>query len=171
MSLKSYLQKAIKKLDRGAKGLIKKYLNQETKLQFRQNQRIGKRTAQEKRRGRRTKAEMIAARKAAGLFQEGDDDTKTPRRTGKVGRPRKRGGRRSRDRKLLEFMPAGPLSDEELEARKLRLKTLILLGKERGYLTHGEINDHLPDVQIDSDQMESIVITFNDGILLFVTYT
>jgi RNA polymerase primary sigma factor len=74
----------------------------------------------------------------------------------------KRRGRRSRDRRLLEFMPSGPLSAEELEARKIRLKTLILLGKERGYLTHGEINDHLPDIQLDSDQMESIVITFNE---------
>ena len=74
----------------------------------------------------------------------------------------KRRGRRSRDRRLMEFMPSGPLTDEEIEARKARLKTLILLGKERGYLTHGEINDHLPDVQMDSDQMESIVITFNE---------
>ena len=62
----------------------------------------------------------------------------------------------------MEFMPSGPLTDEEIEARKARLKTLILLGKERGYLTHGEINDHLPDIQLDSDQMESIVITFNE---------
>ena len=54
------------------------------------------------------------------------------------------------------------LTEEEIEARKGRLKTLILLGKERGYLTHGEINDHLPDIQLDSDQMESIVITFNE---------
>ncbi len=116
-----------------------------------------------KRRGRRTKAEMLAAR-AAENSENGsqDNDSKSVKKPGKVGRPRKKGGRRSRDRKLLEFMPAGPLSVEELEARKLRLKTLILLGKERGYLTHGEINDHLPDVQIDSDQMESIVITFNE---------
>ncbi|NBV88099.1 MAG: RNA polymerase sigma factor RpoD, partial [Betaproteobacteria bacterium] len=78
-----------------------------------------------------------------------------------VAAPRK-GGRRSRDKKLLEFMPSGPLSAEEAEARRARLKTLILLGKERGYLTHAEINDHLPDVQIDSDQMESIVATFQE---------
>ena len=78
-----------------------------------------------------------------------------------VAAPRK-GGRRSRDKKLLEFMPSGPLSAEEADARRARLKTLILLGKERGYLTHAEINDHLPDVQIDSDQMESIVATFQE---------
>jgi len=74
----------------------------------------------------------------------------------------KRGGRRSRDKKLLEFMPPGPLTAEELEARKARLKSLILLGKDRGYLTHAEISDHLPDIQIDSDQMESIVATFQE---------
>jgi RNA polymerase primary sigma factor len=73
--------------------------------------------------------------------------------------PRK-GGRRARDKKLLEFMPSGPLSAEEIEARKARLKALILLGKDRGYLTHAEITDHLPDIQLDSDQMESIVSTF-----------
>jgi RNA polymerase primary sigma factor len=74
----------------------------------------------------------------------------------------KRGGRRSRDKKLLEFMPSGPLTAEELEARKARLKSLILLGKDRGYLTHAEISDHLPDIQIDSDQMESIIATFQE---------
>ena len=76
-----------------------------------------------------------------------------------VPAPRK-GGRRARDKKLLEFMPSGPLSAEEVEARKARLKALILLGKDRGYLTHAEITDHLPDIQLDSDQMESIVSTF-----------
>jgi RNA polymerase primary sigma factor len=59
-------------------------------------------------------------------------------------------------------MPSGPLSAEEIEARKARLKALIILGKERGYLTHAEITDHLPDIQIDSDQMESIVATFQE---------
>ena len=33
----------------------------------------------------------------------------------------------------------------EVEAQKKRLKNLIVLGKERGYLTYAEINDHLPD--------------------------
>ena len=33
----------------------------------------------------------------------------------------------------------------DAEARRSRLKTLIILGKERGYLTYAEINDHLPD--------------------------
>ena len=82
----------------------------------------------------------------------------------------KRGGRRSRDKKLLDFIPSGPATAEELEARKARLKALIVLGKERGYLTHAEINDHLPEIQLDSDQMEAIVVTFQEwGISVYET--
>ncbi len=103
-----------------------------------------------KRRGRKPKDPALKGLEKSNLPGRGEK-TKAKRR-----------GRRSRDRRLMEFMPSGPLTDEEIEARKARLKTLILLGKERGYLTHGEINDHLPDIQLDSDQMESIVITFNE---------
>ena len=35
---------------------------------------------------------------------------------------------------------------QDIEARRTRLKALIVLGKERGYLTYAEINDHLPDI-------------------------
>ena len=49
----------------------------------------------------------------------------------------------------------------DVAKQKERLKTLILLGKERGFLTYAEINDHLPDV-VDAEQFESITITFND---------
>ena len=110
-----------------------------------------------KKRGRKPKTE------SKETLAQSPQDKKPKAKSSLLGssRPKKR-GRRSRDRKLMEFMPSGPLTDEEIEARKARLKTLILLGKERGYLTHGEINDHLPDIQLDSDQMESIVITFNE---------
>ena len=50
----------------------------------------------------------------------------------------------------------------ELEMRRLRLKNLILLGKERGYLTYAEINDHLPDDMLDTEQLEGIVSMIND---------
>ena len=52
-----------------------------------------------------------------------------------------------------------PVDDE---ARKTRLKTLIKLGKERGFLTYAEVNDHLPDDVVDAEQIESIISTFND---------
>jgi RNA polymerase primary sigma factor len=50
----------------------------------------------------------------------------------------------------------------DLEARRTRLKSLITLGKERGFLTYAEINDHLPDDLVDAEQIESIISTFND---------
>src|SRR6267378_2962027 len=50
----------------------------------------------------------------------------------------------------------------DAEARRTRLKNLIKLGKERGFLTYAEINDHLPDDMVDAEQIESIISTFND---------
>ena len=54
------------------------------------------------------------------------------------------------------------LKQNDLEARRLRLKNLILLGKERGYLTYAEINDHLPDDMLDAEQIEGITSMIND---------
>ena len=45
---------------------------------------------------------------------------------------------------------------------RTRLKLLIVLGKERGYLTYAEINDHLPDDVQDSEQIDSIIGMIND---------
>ena len=54
------------------------------------------------------------------------------------------------------------LKQNELEARRMRLKNLIMLGKERGYLTYAEINDHLPDDMLDAEQIEGIISMIND---------
>src|SRR5579864_235952 len=51
------------------------------------------------------------------------------------------------------------LQDEE---RQRLMRALIQLGKERGYLTHAEINDHLPDNFAQTAAIETIVATFND---------
>ncbi len=50
----------------------------------------------------------------------------------------------------------------EAEDRRTRLKTLIVLGKERGYLTYAEINDHLPDDVQNSEQIDGIIGMIND---------
>ncbi|GAA0402960.1 RNA polymerase sigma factor RpoD [Cocleimonas flava] len=42
------------------------------------------------------------------------------------------------------------------------LKLLILKGKEQGYLTYAEVNDHLPDSIVDPEQIEEIVTTIGD---------
>ena len=56
----------------------------------------------------------------------------------------------------------------EVEAQKKRLKNLIVLGKERGYLTYAEINDHLPDEMTDAEQIEGVLTMLADmGILVY----
>jgi len=74
----------------------------------------------------------------------------------KAGRPRRNG---DAERELLRRAELRP---EDAEARRTRLKNLIKLGKERGFLTYAEINDHLPDDMVDAEQIESIITTFND---------
>ena len=54
------------------------------------------------------------------------------------------------------------LSEDEMVKRRSRLKTLIKLGKTRGYLTHGEISDHLPDKLVDAETLESVISMLND---------
>ncbi|MBA2658604.1 MAG: RNA polymerase sigma factor RpoD [Nitrosospira sp.] len=54
------------------------------------------------------------------------------------------------------------LAPQDLEARRMRLKSLIVQGKERGYLTYAEINDHLPDDMLDAEQIENIISMIND---------
>ncbi|HJV26331.1 MAG TPA: RNA polymerase sigma factor RpoD [Aromatoleum sp.] len=74
---------------------------------------------------------------------------------------------KAKDKAVLieEGAPAGAL---DAEVRKTRLKTLISLGKERGYLTYAEISDHLPDDVADAEQIEGIIATFNNmGIRVF----
>jgi RNA polymerase primary sigma factor len=77
--------------------------------------------------------------------------------------------RRAREKALqeaLKRMPAGP--PEDIEARRNKLKILIKLGKERGFLTYAEINDHLPDNLVDAEAIDAIITTFGDmGIQVF----
>ncbi|WHZ12124.1 MAG: RNA polymerase sigma factor RpoD [Burkholderiaceae bacterium] len=54
------------------------------------------------------------------------------------------------------------LSEEEMTTRRTNLKALLKLGKTRGYLTHGEINDHLPDKLVDAETLEVVISMLND---------
>ncbi|SDY30638.1 RNA polymerase primary sigma factor [Nitrosomonas halophila] len=67
--------------------------------------------------------------------------------------------------KQVNDLTEGALSasqGDDLEIRRMRLKKLITQGKERGYLTYAEINDHLPDDMLEADQIESIISMIND---------
>ncbi|MFM8501241.1 MAG: RNA polymerase sigma factor region1.1 domain-containing protein, partial [Fluviibacter sp.] len=68
-------------------------------------------------------------------------------------------------KRLLGSTAVQQISPEE---RKARITALIKMGKERGYLTHAEINDHLPDTVMEAEQVEAMITTFNDmGIRVF----
>ncbi|RUO31074.1 RNA polymerase sigma factor RpoD [Aliidiomarina soli] len=55
-----------------------------------------------------------------------------------------------------------------MQTRQSQLKLLIAKGKEQGYLTFAEVNDHLPQDIVDSDQIEDIIRMINDmGIKVF----
>ncbi|WP_210545442.1 RNA polymerase sigma factor RpoD [Rhodoferax sp. PAMC 29310] len=54
------------------------------------------------------------------------------------------------------------LTEEEMLKRRAHLKALLKLGKTRGYLTHGEISDHLPDKLVDAETLEVVVSMLND---------
>ena len=49
-----------------------------------------------------------------------------------------------------------------VEDQQSRLKELIATGKEQGYLTYAEVNDHLPDSIVDPEQIEDIISMIND---------
>ncbi|MBI3897606.1 MAG: RNA polymerase sigma factor RpoD [Gammaproteobacteria bacterium] len=54
------------------------------------------------------------------------------------------------------------------ETQRSQLKKLIIQGKEQGFLTYREINDHLPEEVHDTDQIEAVVNMINDmGIQVF----
>ena len=54
---------------------------------------------------------------------------------------------------------ASPLLEQDKQSR---LKSLIAKGKEQGYLTYSEVNDHLPEGIVDPTQIEDIINTIND---------
>jgi len=119
------------------------------------------------------KAKRPAAAKAlaAKPDEKGAKKPKTPIRSAKQAlelleakvnevkaRGKGRGGRKGR----REWLIPAELPKEDAETRRTRLKNLIKLGKERGFLTYSEINDHLPDDLVDAEQIEAIISTFGD---------
>ncbi|MCP5224530.1 MAG: RNA polymerase sigma factor RpoD [Thauera sp.] len=85
------------------------------------------------------------------------EKAKDPRKDAPAkGRPAKA---KDKSAPVIESPAATPL---DAEVRRTRLKTLITLGKERGYLTYAEISDHLPDDVADAEQIEGIIATFNN---------
>ena len=54
------------------------------------------------------------------------------------------------------------MNAETQSQQQSEIKTLIIKGKEQGYLTYAEVNDHLPDDIVDPEQLEDIIGMIND---------
>ncbi|MGE5524947.1 MAG: RNA polymerase sigma factor RpoD [Rhodospirillaceae bacterium] len=80
----------------------------------------------------------------------------------KEGKSKATRGLTAKEKALVKEFERRELSPADAEARRTRLKNLIVLGKERGYLTYAEINDHLPDDMLDAEQIENIISMIND---------
>jgi RNA polymerase primary sigma factor len=76
-----------------------------------------------------------------------------------MARPKK--SDQTAEKETEEFISAD-MQEVSAEERRTRLKSLIVLGKERGYLTYAEINDHLPDDVQGSEQIDGIIGMIND---------
>ena len=137
-----------------------------------------------KKRGRKPKAETAAAGKAAAGKKkeefaeedfsdvesdiEGDAETEAAPEDSGEDKPKAKPLRmkvsRAKERALMrEFgLDENALTEEEVNKRRQELKTLIKMGKTRGYLTHQEINDHLPEKLVENEILEAIVSMLND---------
>jgi RNA polymerase primary sigma factor len=62
---------------------------------------------------------------------------------------------------LIKKAPTGT-ANQIADERQSQLKLLISRGKEQGYLTYAEVNDHLPSEIVDPEQIEDIVNMIND---------
>ncbi|WP_308710625.1 RNA polymerase sigma factor RpoD [Mycoavidus sp. HKI] len=93
-----------------------------------------------------------------------DTDAQQPEESAGKGEKVKARDRRAKEKALLKdaFASHQPGTNEELEERRGKLRTLIKLGKERGFLTYAEINDHLPDDLVETEALDNIISTFGD---------
>ena len=84
-----------------------------------------------------------------------------------VAAPKGRAAKAARKSRASKTAGAGgsrsrSATPEVLEERRTRLRQLIKLGKDRGYLTFSDINDTMSDDLVDTDAMESIIGTFDE---------
>jgi len=107
----------------------------------------------QKTKGRKAKAEVPAV--------ESGEDNRTDRQKAR--------DRKAKEKALLKEFAAQQLgSEEQQELRRARLKTLIKMGKSKGYLTHGEMNDVMSDELSDADALETLIGLLNDiGITVY----
>ncbi|UDF34864.1 UNVERIFIED_ORG: RNA polymerase sigma factor RpoD [Shinella sp. XGS7] len=140
-------------------------------------------------RGRKPKAETTSKKTAKAKVEEEEEDfsdlesdlegeveAEAETSTEEVGedkpkaKPLRMKVSRAKERALMrEFgLDETALTEEEVAKRRQELKTLIKMGKTRGFLTHQEINDHLPEKLVSDEILEAIISMLNDmGIAVY----
>jgi RNA polymerase primary sigma factor len=96
-----------------------------------------------------------AAKTADSVVSPGTVETEAAHPEGEA----KGGSKNAAERKSLGIERRVPVMSED---RQSQLKLLIARGKEQGYLTYAQVNDHLPSEIVDPEQIEDIVNTIND---------
>ncbi len=82
-----------------------------------------------------------------------------PHAKGAAAEVRPAAGKHAADKRPLGIERRVPAMPED---RQSQLKLLIARGKDQGYLTYAQVNDHLPSEIVDPEQIEDIVNTIND---------
>jgi RNA polymerase primary sigma factor len=100
--------------------------------------------------------EVRAVPRAAAKGQAAPPATRAPAPTPKAAEAKPAA---ADPKRLSAVERRGPVLPEE---RQSQLKLLIARGKEQGYLTYAQVNDHLPSEIVDPEQIEEIVNTIND---------
>jgi RNA polymerase primary sigma factor len=105
-------------------------------------------------------ADELYSAEAADPVETADADAAYKAR----GKPLRMKVSRAKERALMrEFgLDEIRLSEEEVAKRRQELKTLIKMGKTRGFLTYQEINDHLPEKLVNEEILEAIISMLND---------
>ena len=145
-------------------------------------------TEDKPKRGRKPKVEVTTAKKVAGkpgveeevdlsdIDAELEGETEEVVEAGETAevtpkaKPLRMKVSRAKERALMrEFgLEETALTEEEAAKRRHELKTLIKMGKTRGFLTHQEINDHLPEKLVNEEILEAIISMLNDmGIAVY----
>ena len=75
----------------------------------------------------------------------------------------RRNSRQAREKAMREAIAKSYHAKEEnAEARQEKWRTLIKLGRERGYLTYAELNDYLPETMVEQEDIDQVVSTLSD---------
>ncbi|HKF98017.1 MAG TPA: RNA polymerase sigma factor region1.1 domain-containing protein, partial [Steroidobacteraceae bacterium] len=104
-------------------------------------------------------AAVIARKGAAGMGARLGLATSKANDSARPADAKLPGGKLNADKRPLGLERRVPVMPED---RQSQLKLLIARGKEQGYLTYAQVNDHLPSEIVDPEQIEDIVNTIND---------